>query len=219
MTQSGFSLSNRRWYFTILLFSWVVAAWYLVGAGKQESFLSLHPTGPTSFDGFMRNITHLGDGLFTVAVIIILLLRRQWVSASMVSIAYSTSGLLAQALKHMLGLPRPAAYFADRGIPIFTMPDLSVHLANSFPSGHATSAFALATCLAIIFRVKWLALPLLLLAWLVAYTRVYLGQHFPEDIWFGSLLGVGGALLARWIVLLLAGKYPNFRNYRFIPHG
>ncbi len=218
MPSANLSLTNRRFFFTCLLITWVLSALYLVGVGKEEAFTALHPGGATVADGVMKIITHVGDGLFSVAVVIIMLLRRQWVSASLLALAYSISGLAAQLLKHLTSLPRPLGYFRQKNIDIYTLPDVDVHLANSFPSGHAASVFALVTSLAIIFRVKWLTIPLLLLAWVVAYSRVYLAQHFAEDIWIGSLLGVSGALLARWIVLYWLARYPRFRNTPLIPH-
>ncbi|MGC1479606.1 MAG: phosphatase PAP2 family protein [Chthoniobacterales bacterium] len=64
---------------------------------------------------------------------------------------------------------------------------------NSFPSGHAANNFALATALAIFFRRGWL---FFIPATLVAYSRVYVGSHYPSDILVASILGVGCALLA-----------------------
>ena len=69
---------------------------------------------------------------------------------------------------------------------------------TSFPSGHSASAFAFAT--AVGRSLPWLALPLRLLAALVAYSRVHTGVHYPGDAVVGSLVGgatglvVGGAI-------------------------
>lgn len=69
----------------------------------------------------------------------------------------------------------------------------------SFPSGHATQAFAAATCLAVLVPPlrPW---PVVLAA-LIALSRVYLGVHFPSDVLAGALLGtaigLGVAALAR----------------------
>ena len=58
---------------------------------------------------------------------------------------------------------------------------------HSFPSGHATTSFACATVLA--FAVPRLRLPLLLLAAAIAWSRVYVGVHYPLDVLAGALLG------------------------------
>ena len=62
---------------------------------------------------------------------------------------------------------------------------------TSFPSGHTMSAFALWTSMAIFFRKNdiW-AFSFLIVAILVGVSRVYLVQHFPEDVLLGSFLGV-----------------------------
>jgi undecaprenyl-diphosphatase len=58
----------------------------------------------------------------------------------------------------------------------------------SFPSGHATVAFACATVLA--FAVPRLRWPLFALAALIAWSRVYVGVHYPGDVLAGAALGV-----------------------------
>jgi undecaprenyl-diphosphatase len=73
----------------------------------------------------------------------------------------------------------------------------------SFPSAHATNAFALATFFSVHFR---RLTPLLMaVATLVALSRVYLGLHYPSDVAAGAILGAGVALLAVRYV-------PPFRN-------
>jgi membrane-associated phospholipid phosphatase len=65
----------------------------------------------------------------------------------------------------------------------------------SFPSGHAMSAFAVAGAIALLApRLRW---PVLGLAALVAFSRVYLGVHFWLDVVVGAALGIAiGALIA-----------------------
>jgi undecaprenyl-diphosphatase len=63
----------------------------------------------------------------------------------------------------------------------------------SFPSGHSCAAFAMAT--ATLFAVPWLFPVALLLAGAVAFSRVYLGVHYPSDVLSGAVMGlVVGAL-------------------------
>ena len=65
----------------------------------------------------------------------------------------------------------------------------------SFPSGHATSAFAIATSLSLRYPKFYVFLPLHLWAFFVAYGRVYLGVHYPSDVLTGAALGSGTAIV------------------------
>tara|TARA_R110002049_G_scaffold227347_7_gene399517 strand:+ start:3952 stop:4530 length:579 start_codon:yes stop_codon:yes gene_type:complete len=59
-----------------------------------------------------------------------------------------------------------------------------------FVSSHATNTFALATFLGLILKNRILYVGLLIWAALVSYSRVYLGVHFPLDIFGGAILGI-----------------------------
>lgn len=77
------------------------------------------------------------------------------------------------------------------------------HLANSFPSGHTTTSFAVATLLVLMtwrtphFRwAKWFPL----WAFLVGVSRMYRGVHWPTDVLGGACFGVlGGAIVYLWL--------------------
>ena len=62
---------------------------------------------------------------------------------------------------------------------------------DSFPSGHAASAFAFAY--AVGRHLPELAVPIRLLAGGVAYSRVHIGVHYPGDVVIGSIVGAGTA--------------------------
>ncbi len=64
---------------------------------------------------------------------------------------------------------------------------IAIPPSDSFPSGHAATAFAAATAVGLIH--PRLARPLLALAATVAFSRVYLGVHFPFDVIVGGILG------------------------------
>ncbi|NPA38017.1 MAG: phosphatase PAP2 family protein [Chlorobi bacterium] len=68
-----------------------------------------------------------------------------------------------------------------------------------FVSSHAANSFGLATFLSLFFRNKWFSFIIFLWASLVAYSRIYLGVHYPGDIIGGALLGITIA----WIIYRL----------------
>lgn len=98
--------------------------------------------------------------------------------------------LIAEMVSGLLKL------WVDRDRPPLADPDpeplVRLPATGSFPSGHATVAFACATALAL--AVPRLALPLYALAALVAWSRVYVGVHYPLDVLAGAVLGVALAL-------------------------
>jgi membrane-associated phospholipid phosphatase len=74
----------------------------------------------------------------------------------------------------------------------------------SFPSGHATTAFATATTLAINYRKWYVIVPAYAWAGAIGYSRMRLGVHYPSDVLAGAVTGVAGAWLSykiqqKWI--------------------
>ena len=99
----------------------------------------------------------------------------------------AASGIAAQAIKHVVGRMRPR-FLTEVGAFDFLGPTLH-RGANSFPSGHTTSAFAAAMALGLI--APRLRVPLFVFAILIAVSRVATGNHFPSDVLAGAALGVG----------------------------
>ncbi|MGH7236781.1 MAG: phosphatase PAP2 family protein [Nitrospiraceae bacterium] len=105
-------------------------------------------------------------------------------------IAHAAVALTAQALKHLIGRPRPRM---THGGGFQFGPSWDTGL-DSFPSGHAAASFAVAAVLARRFpRARWL---LYGAASVVALSRVARGSHFPTDV----LAGVSLGLMAGYVV-------------------
>ena len=96
----------------------------------------------------------------------------------------------------MLGAhPRPVALFPEPSA-LLRVPDFENHLAYSMPSGHTAIAFALFLSLALQRASRWQQVGLLGMALVAGFSRIYLSEHFLEDVYAGSLLGVVCALIA-----------------------
>lgn len=80
----------------------------------------------------------------------------------------------------------------------------------SFPSNHAVNASVLAT-LALLYA-RLLLLPAAIGAMLVAYSRVYVGVHYPLDVLAGVVLGVAVALTVSGIVTAIVGFFPMWQD-------
>lgn len=155
---------------------------------KEELFLWINRHHNNFFDELFKLITFFGDGLTTV-LIVLLLLFVKYRYAVFAAIAYAYSSLIVQILKRIFHAPRPIKYFEEIS-PIRTIEAYSIHQWNSFPSGHTASVFTLAVVLTFIIKDKRYHGLILPLAALTAFSRVYLAQHFVEDIIAGAILGV-----------------------------
>jgi membrane-associated phospholipid phosphatase len=89
-------------------------------------------------------------------------------------------------------------YSINRERPFVTYPDITKKSAAgspSFPSGHTSSAFASATSLSLAYRKWYIIVPAYSWAGTVAYSRMYLGVHYPSDVLAGAVIGTCSAWL------------------------
>jgi undecaprenyl-diphosphatase len=132
-------------------------------------------------------IGYAGLVWIALAVVLSVLARRPLlITTALTAGCVWAADLLAMGLKPLVDRPRPFDTLADAD------PLLGGTLGSSFPSGHAATSFAGAVVLAYLFRRGLVVLLLLALA--IAYSRVYLGVHYPSDVLVGAALGAAVAL-------------------------
>jgi undecaprenyl-diphosphatase len=112
--------------------------------------------------------------------VLAILWRRPWFFVALVTATLAADGL-SYLLRQWIGRARPPLVYEDPR-PLVGLPH-----SGAFPSGHAASAFAAATVIA--WASRRLAVPAYLLAALVAWSRVYVGVHWPLDVIGGAALG------------------------------
>ena len=181
--------SNLSFLFPYLIFL-LIGAILIVINSKADTHLEFNSYHSSFFDIFFRYVTNLGDGVTAVLIVIILLVVK-FKYAVIVGLANIISTGITQTLKHTLfsDVVRPKKFF--EGIhDLYFVPGVDNYLYNSFPSGHSTCAFSLYFSLALIIENKRYKLLLFVLAFLVGYSRIYLSQHFLEDVYAGSIIGV-----------------------------
>ncbi len=181
--------TNRPFLFPYVLFI-VLGAILLAIKTKIEIQLGFNSFHTSFFDTFFYYTTYLGDGTIAILVVIILLPIR-YGYAFTVGFSNIISALITQTLKQTVFVDavRPKKFF--EGIhDLYFVPGVENYLYNSFPSGHTTCAFSLYFALAVLVKNKVLKSLFFCIALLIGYSRIYLSQHFFEDVYAGSLIGV-----------------------------
>ena len=180
--------NNSRHYFIGYFIFIFLSSAFLLKVGKANSFIYLNSFHTNWLDHFFTFYTYIGDGIFSIIISLLFLILKRWKDALMIFLAYSLSGITSQIIKNLVIAPRPISYFKAEQYQHF-IKGIVTHTSASFPSGHTTSAFALSLILALILQNKKWNIPLLVLAILTGYSRIYLGQHFLLDVIVGSLIG------------------------------
>lgn len=152
------------------------------------------------FDWFFLFVSYLCNGWVIIPLFFVLILWKTPKSRRMrivvvAAVSLSLSGICNTAIKQLVGRPRPLAYFVSpsTNTEIEEGRSYAVHVVgrrfydHSFPSGHANTAFTIATLAVLIFGRKFW--PAFIAAIAVAYSRVYVGAHFPLDTLAGACIG------------------------------
>ena len=150
-------------------------------------------------DKVMPLITVLGDGgAFWIACAVLMMLLKKYRKAGFSAAIALIFGLLIcnLYLKPTVARIRPYDFQEQMGVLINLLIEKEHSL--SFPSGHTIASFEAAT--AILLRHKKLGIAAMILAILIAFSRMYLYVHYPTDVIASVFLGIGLAFLASWIV-------------------
>ena len=153
-------------------------------------------------DAIAPYITDIGNGWTTVALAAILLLFN-YGKALFLAIAYAVTSITAQIVKHIFDAPRPTLYFQAQMGHIHLVSGVYMLKLHSFPSGHTVTAFSTTLLITYWCKDKRWGLPLLVLAMLVGYSRMYLSEHFFEDVTAGAAIG---AIITVFLIVWLDNK-------------
>ncbi|MBB4859768.1 undecaprenyl-diphosphatase [Novosphingobium chloroacetimidivorans] len=157
----------------------------------------LLPGGPRGLAEGVRDLTALGGvllrNLIAIMAVVALLfigLRRE---ALLLALTVVLAWVVNSGIKHLVGRPRPQI-----------VPHLMEAGGNSFPSGHSFNSavvyVSIALALAALSRRRSVRMTItmaaLAISLVIAWSRVWLGVHWPSDVLAGWLGGVGWAFLA-----------------------
>ena len=87
---------------------------------------------------------------------------------------------------------------SDTGYPDDLIP-VKTTLGFSFPSGHTSLTFSVATSLSLSCPKWYVIAPSMLWASSVAFSRLYLGVHYPSDVLTGMVVGVASGIFSHWL--------------------
>ena len=153
-----------------------------------ESWIAGHRV--SALDPFFRGLTYIGTwgAVWLVIAAVLAVAWRRWQLLLWVAVADLAAQLSTTLIKDTVHRSRPDVH------TLVAKPH-----SGSFPSGHAASSFACAVVLAS-YAPRW-RVPLYLLAALIAFSRSYVGVHYPLDVlagaFWGVLLGKAALRLAR----------------------
>lgn len=150
-------------------------------------------------DTIMPLITVLGDGgaFWIACAVLMMLLKKYRKTGFSAGLALIFGLLLCNIfLKPTVARIRPYDLQEQMGVIINLLIDKEHSF--SFPSGHTIASFEAAT--AILLRHRKLGTAAMVLAILIAFSRMYLYVHYPTDVIVSVFLGISLAVLASWIV-------------------
>ncbi|MDH5720890.1 MAG: phosphatase PAP2 family protein [Spirochaetia bacterium] len=184
-------------YLIIFIFAGLIIHIY-----NHSIFNLINGFWPDIFSYPMLFLTSFADGFFVLIFLTLLYPYRknEYFSAL---IAFIVTGIFVQLIKYYFPMPRPLSVFPEEDIFILGMQIRT----RSFPSGHSTSAMVLAWYLTrtdkTLFKYLFFSFGAL-----SCLSRVYIGVHFPLDIWVGGWLGfVSSIFFHKYLI-----KYKIFIN-------
>jgi len=202
-------LFERKAFLLPYLLLLAILSWPVLSIPRGELHLRINAWHSAAADFVFPWITHLGDGVTAGILTILFLALFSLRSGFFLGCAVLISGMFTQLLKRGVfgDYYRPAKYLEMQNQAlIHEVPGVDLHSWFSFPSGHATAAFALCFSLALLFQRKTTDLLFLVLAILIAFSRVYLSQHFLMDVYVGSIIGVSFTLFFYHVFFLSSWK-------------
>ncbi|MBI4697732.1 MAG: glycosyltransferase family 39 protein [Nitrospirae bacterium] len=170
-------------------------------------FLINHGLKNAGLDLIMPFVTNHSKILFFLLTIPFLLKdRKKWFLVMLLSlITVTAADMSCNMLKHLFQRPRPC--HSLEGVRML----VGCGKSFSLPSGHATNAFAFAAAFSHFFRKS--ALPMFIIAALVAFSRIYSGVHYPADVIAGAILGGTSAGV---IIILHSWSSKKFREEPYL---
>jgi membrane-associated phospholipid phosphatase len=146
--------------------------------------LNLRGTRPAWLDKLMVVITQVGSGFFALGLALLLYLFGPRLLSYELMLGTLSLWMIVEMVKFLVNRSRPFIHLTQARILGFRA------IGRSFPSGHTSQAFFMATLVSQHFHANaWVVFVLYALALTVGITRMYVGAHYPRDVIAGAILG------------------------------
>jgi len=184
------------YYLSGLIFFEAVVLTYIFSLDRLGQMSLINSSHSSWADLFFKIITSGAE----ITIPILFLGYLIWKKSDLLKpyvISYIFSTVLVQFLKLVVFKEalRPLAYFKVQAYSWHLVQNLLIHEYNSMPSGHTSAAWFMCFWISLAAKKPWITLLMVFYAMLVAYSRVYLFQHFPVDTAVGAMIGTGVSLL------------------------
>ncbi len=168
-----------------------------------QIFLFLNGLHNTFFDNFMYAFSGKWIWIPFYASLLYIFIRRWkkesiWIILAIILCIVLADQISSGIIKRLVERPRPSRAEELEGL---------VHIVNGYTGGrfgfvssHAANSFGLALLSSLLFRKKAYTWCLFIWATVTAYSRIYLGVHYPFDILGGIIVGISSALFCYWLL-------------------
>ncbi len=184
-----FNLIKEKILVGLLLFFVLLTLSLLWSAGQRLDtwifiYFNRHSLRRGWLDGLMWLTTQIGNGAFGLSLAGVFFLKNDRRLAFTLALGILTLWLTVELVKAITGRARPFLTLSETNVVGWR------EFGRSFPSGHTSQSFFLASLLVQHFQLGlWAGFACYLLAALVGFSRVYIGVHYPRDVVAGALLG------------------------------
>jgi membrane-associated phospholipid phosphatase len=199
-------LQRIRLFFIVYLILLITCLVIKLIYSREEIYFAVNSIHSQWADWFAPYLTDLGEG-WTIIILSAIWALFNYRQAFLMATSYGVTAILAQILKPLFHAPRPELYFKNQLSRIHFVNGVEMFSHNSFPSGHTVTAFSAAVVATYLCKNKNWGLLFLLIAILIGYSRMYLSEHFFEDVTAGSVIGV--IVTVFWVAWLDSRKFLN----------
>ena len=186
----SFFQEHKSYFLTVGTFI-ILSIVFLFFIKKGDVVLFFSENRTDNWNTFFIMVNRLGEEWTYLAGFLFLLFIKKIRHAIFVPVVGSFTMFFSYGLKALFAHQRPKMWAASNHIFINFVPEVYVNVGyTSFPSGHTFSSFAIFGYFALVSKSPFLKVFFAICGILGGLARIYLSQHFLEDILFGGILGI-----------------------------